>query len=569
MVLYDNLIPPPKRPQRSAFAKYAWILISAFMSFFFVTGVVIAAVNYHLYQRVRGIELRKPRDNLTANFTPRQPYDNLKKMQKLDDLRYYARQIGLDLEVFKIETEDGFILTLHHLYNPNELTQQRDRRQPVLMQHGLLLCLGAFLTLGRNSLAYYLVEQGYDVWMGNNRSWFEVNHANLEGNLMHNEQYWDWDIRELAYYDLPCLIDNVLAHKPHHRQVVLTGHSQGCTQLFLMLKNGLLGATHKKVKLMISLAPAIFPGPLFHQRAFIRFIHNLGRTGYKIWFGNCSFLPILTTARHQLYLTRLFGSLSYIMFKYLFGWTAAKWGQDRRLWHRHFIFNVSYVLSKLMTWWLSDWVEEGFSNQLQPKRAYTNGDHCAFTPTSTSEDAAEGLASGNVDTAADAHITDVPVHPGDDHRDSKTYFPYKQRWFGIDDRLTTVPMLIFTGKLDYLVDGDRLATHMRHYERHTYQEGRNLKIVELDDHLHLDVVWAEDVIGRIGYVIHDVIEAMDAAEAPAEAVGAPAEAVSAPAEAVSDPAEAVGAPAVAVSASVSLNEKAGTELAPVPLAAVA
>lgn len=507
---YENLTPPEKKPQRGTFTKYWIIFLSAICSNIFVVFLSIGALFYHLYQKIAGIETNKVKDNSTPNFTPRQPYKNIKKMKATDDLRYYALQLELDLQEYKVTTEDGFILTLHRLINPKDTDIERQHKHPILLQHGLLSCSGAYLTSGYNSIAYYLVESGYDVWMGNNRSWFETKHAFLEGNLMHNEQYWDWDVRELAYYDLPCLIENVLSHKPNHSQLTLTGHSQGCTQSFLMLKNGNLGEIHKKINLMVCLAPAIFPGSLFHYRSFIKFMHSLGPTSFKIVFGTCSFLPNLTSIRHLLFSTRIFGSMSYMMFKYLFGWNGSKWGNDHRLWHRHFIFNVSYVSTKLMNWWLSDWVEEGFSNQLQPKAAYLNGDHCAFTPVNSAADAALARLSF-IEAENEAREQEIEVKEKDD---SKTYFPYKQPWFGVDERSTTVPMLIFTGQLDFLVDGDRLSTHMRHYERQAYLESSNLTIVELDDHSHLDVVWAEDVIGRIGYVMTDKLAALYGENAP-------------------------------------------------------
>lgn len=517
MSLFDVLTPPSITEGKfhGSFAKGWFIFVSAILSFFFVTGVSTGAIFYHWYQIIAGIETNKVKDNSTPTFKPRQPYKDIKHMKYSDDLRYYALQLDLDLEVFKIQTKDGYVLTLHHLVDPKVSQAERDTKEPILLQHGLLSCSGAFLTSGYNSLAYYLLEQGYDVWLGNNRSWFEVNHATLEGNLMHSEQYWNWDVRHLAYYDLPCIIDNILSHKPNHSKLVIAGHSQGSCQSFLMLKNANLGEYQKKVKLFIGLAPAIFPGSLFHHRRFIKFIHFMSRSSYKAFFGFCSFLPVLTDARKKLHGTRLFGWMSYIMFKYLFGWNGSKWGRDHRLWHRHFIFNVTFVSSKLMSWWLAQWVDEGFSNQLLPKKAYMTEEHCDFTPVNTAEnarDAEEASIMAHDEAEAELTIDEELVD------DTKTYFPYKKRWFGIDKRLTTVPMLIFIGKLDFLVDGDRLVTHLRHYERKSYKEGENLRVVELDDHSHVDVVWAEDVIGRIGYVIDEEIQKLNTAVDESRAV---------------------------------------------------
>ena len=46
---------------------------------------------------------------------------------------------------------------------------------------------------------------------------------------------------------------------------------------------------------------------------------------------------------------------------------------------------------------------------------------------------------------------------------------------------------------------------MRKYEP-GYVEGQNFEAVELPTYNHLDVVWAEDIIGSAGYVIMDKLK---------------------------------------------------------------
>lgn len=108
------------------------------------------------------------------------------------DVGYYARRVGLDIEEFKVQTEDGFIIQLWHVYNPNEYapvpaekrghhtpevfpadqtengqrhgasgSQYRDghRRYPVLLVHGLLQSSGAYCTNDDDSLAFFLCKR--------------------------------------------------------------------------------------------------------------------------------------------------------------------------------------------------------------------------------------------------------------------------------------------------------------------------------------------------------------------------------------------------------------------------
>lgn len=108
------------------------------------------------------------------------------------DVGYYARRVGLDVENYKVQTEDGFIIALWHVYNPLEYTpasaehrgygkpsvfpknpaengqangssgsQYRNgkRRYPVLLVHGLLQSAGAYCTNDEDSLAFFLCKR--------------------------------------------------------------------------------------------------------------------------------------------------------------------------------------------------------------------------------------------------------------------------------------------------------------------------------------------------------------------------------------------------------------------------
>jgi hypothetical protein len=108
------------------------------------------------------------------------------------DVGYYARRVGLDVEEFKVQTEDGFIIILWHVYNPLEdsptLQSRRSprkpevfatnpncsedmdakmgsraingkRKYPVLLIHGLLQSAGAYCTNDDDSLAFFLCKR--------------------------------------------------------------------------------------------------------------------------------------------------------------------------------------------------------------------------------------------------------------------------------------------------------------------------------------------------------------------------------------------------------------------------
>lgn len=461
----DKLVPKPQKENKhSSFVKYWYIFSSAVCSFWFITTLFFLAIFYHIRKSFGKNAVGK----IPLDTDNNECYPDVKSMKISSNLRYYALQLGLDLLEYKVQTKDGYVLILHRLIDPNHSDEFRNQMPPILCQHGLLSSSGSYLTPGNKSLAVYFLNQGYDVWLGNNRSGFEPLHAFESGNLMHSELYWDWDIKDLAYYDMPCLIEQVLVHKPTYNKLTLVGHLQGCTQSFLMLMNSELAQIHNKVEAFIGLAPAIYPGVLFHKRKFLRFMSLSNNILFQMFFGICCFLNNLTQARNYLYGLDLFGKLCVIMFNYLFEWNAFKWNSNPKVWHFHFVFSVSYVSSKLMTWWVCHWRQDSFRNELCSKKTYTR-------------------------KLNDKVVKEEKFNANDEH----TFFPYKMSWFSADETKTIVPMIIFNGETDNLVDGGRLSTHMKTFEP-GYVVGDNLWIYNVPGYSHLDVVWANDVIESIG-----------------------------------------------------------------------
>lgn len=177
------------------------------------------------------------------------------------DVGYYARRVGLDVEEFQVQTEDGFVITLWHVYNPAEYvpcgsdardyksphvfveegrktdSHQRkqyadgERRYPVLLMHGLLQSSGAYCTNDDDSLAFFLCKAGYDVWLGNNRCGFNPQHTVLQ---YRDPRMWAWNIRQMGVMDLPALISRVLLETGFEK-LGLVCHSQGTTETFVAL----------------------------------------------------------------------------------------------------------------------------------------------------------------------------------------------------------------------------------------------------------------------------------------------------------------------------------------------
>ncbi|CAK9438341.1 uncharacterized protein LODBEIA_P25650 [Lodderomyces beijingensis] len=463
-----------KKPEYGFVLKYWLILLSSICSVVYTTVLCTGAVIHHWWYKLRGKTRYKPPDPEARNhqYRPRIAYKNIDNMKATPDLRYYLKQLDLDLEEHSVTTPDGFILVLHRIIDPRETQEQRDARSPILMQHGLLSCSGTWIVTGRNSLAYYFHEAGYDVWMGNNRSWFRAQSAVLKSNLYNEEMYWKWGVKELAYYDLPTFINSTIKMKPKHDKLILVGHSQGGLQSFLMLRNPMMDDVHAKVKMFVSLSAAVYPGYLFHTRNFLKILTWMSRTMWKVVFGFCAILRNLCLMRYYMASTWIFAKLSYYMFKFLFGWTNRNWGPNDKIWHFCFIFNMSYVSVELFQFYVAKFNEFGFVGMLQPKRSFLKSENYS----------AMGLTKD----------------------DSLQMFPYRQTWFDANIK-SIVPMLVVTGEDDFLVDGHRLTRHMRECEPR-YKEGLNIQHISIPTYNHLDVCWAEDVIGTIAYPMQDMLK---------------------------------------------------------------
>jgi hypothetical protein len=125
-----------------------------------------------------------------------------------------------------------------------------------MIGHGLFQCSGDFLVNEEQSLAFSLVEKGYDVWLGNNRAVGTLDHISLSHK---DPEYWNWGLKELAIYDFTAMIDHVREY---------TGYSK-VSSLVIMLK----------VRQYSWLCLGCLYGSFSRKRASIYCIITLSRSG--------------------------------------------------------------------------------------------------------------------------------------------------------------------------------------------------------------------------------------------------------------------------------------------------
>ncbi|KAJ5218053.1 uncharacterized protein N7498_000152 [Penicillium cinerascens] len=406
------------------------------------------------------------------------------------DVAYYARRVGLDVETFRVQTEDGFIITLWHVYNPQEYTalspeqrrergpvvfdskkrptsSQSNRRYPVLLIHGLLQSAGTYCTNDDDSLAFYLCKSGYDVWLGNNRCGMKPEHTSLSPS---DPRMWSWDIRHLGTLDLAALTSRVL-YETGFDKLGLVGHSQGTTQTFVALAKTHRPELGEHISVFCALAPAVYAGPLV-SRPYFRFMQLLSPGMFRLVFGIHSFIPFMLAVQRVLH-PRIYGTIAYWVFSFLFGWSDARWERDLR--HRMFQFAPVYVSAETMRWWLGS---ESFAKH-----------KCIL---STIEDS---LEEANEDRR---YRGETGIEHGDDPSDACLDSRGEKAWFG----LQTPPFALWVGGSDALVDGRKLLDR--------FESGRepNVQVVHakvIDEYEHLDVLWAMDSVEKVGKEVRQVL----------------------------------------------------------------
>lgn len=176
-----------------------------------------------------------------------------------DDVLKLVSDAGYKGEVHQVETVDGYLLKVHRILPKSKQT----RKFPVFLMHGLTAASSDFVMTGpKIALAYYLADNGFDVWMGNARgNKHSTNHTRLSTD---SPEFWTFSWHEIGFYDLPAMIDFVLAATGASK-IFYVGHSQGTTSCLVFL------STHpeyndKMVQVHL-MSPAAFMGHIPHPLA--------------------------------------------------------------------------------------------------------------------------------------------------------------------------------------------------------------------------------------------------------------------------------------------------------------
>jgi len=421
------------------------------------------------------------------------------------DPGYYARRVGLDIEEIQVQTEDGFIIDLWHVYDPREYTRLSDEERgyrtpdpftgskrkrlrnpnqkpkfPVLLMHGLLQSSGAYCVNDDDSLAFYLCKAGYDVFLGNNRCGFKPRHVLLEYS---DPRMWAWNIRQMGVYDLAALTSRVLFETGFDK-IGLICHSQGTTQTFVALAKEQRPDLGEKLTVFCALAPAAYAGPLIGKMYF-KFMRIISPAAFRVMFGIHAFIPLMMDM-HGLLHPKIYGWLGYKVFSFLFDWTDTRW--DRELKARMFQFAPVYVSAESMRWWLG---RECFAKHkciLSTKeqwRAEEREDEVL-----ADMGPSKGRATDKVDTEEKKQLKEQQA--GRRRPKGSTAWYNEQ----------VCPFALWVAGDDDLVDGKRL---LRRFEngREPHVQVVHSKVIA--GYEHLDVIWAMDARQQVFDEVKEVL----------------------------------------------------------------
>jgi lysosomal acid lipase/cholesteryl ester hydrolase len=173
---------------------------------------------------------------------------------------------GYYAEEHVVQTSDGYLLGLHRLaWKVGEETQRVNaghdsvKKPVVYLHHGLLMNSEVWvcLTEKERSIAFTLVDRGYDVWLGNNRG-NKYSKKAIKASPNSNA-FWDFSMDEFAFYDIPDSVNYILS-TTRQQSLSYIGFSQGTAQAFAALS--INPTLNDRINCFIALAPAMSPAGL-------------------------------------------------------------------------------------------------------------------------------------------------------------------------------------------------------------------------------------------------------------------------------------------------------------------
>lgn len=241
---------------------------------------------------------------------------------------------GYQAEEHVVQTADGYLLGIHRL--PYRRGEEQDgvpvnagmgsiTKPVVYLHHGLLMNSEVWvcITEEERCLPFALVEQGYDVWLGNNRG----NKYSKKSTRFSpaSSEFWNFSMDQFAFHDIPDSIDYVLG-TTSQPSLSYIGFSQGTAQAFATLS--IHPPLNEKINLFIALAPAMSPAGL--SNGIVDSLVKASPDVLFLAFGRKSLLSSATFWQSILY-PPLFVRVIDMALSFLFDWSCRNISPHQKL----------------------------------------------------------------------------------------------------------------------------------------------------------------------------------------------------------------------------------------------
>ncbi|KAI0639321.1 triacylglycerol lipase [Trametes polyzona] len=242
------------------------------------------------------------------------------RIRRAEDFQKLCEIFGYEHEEHVVLTKDGYLLSLHRL--PAKKGEQRHTfgtstgKPVVYLHHGLLMNSEVWvcLTDPRRSVAFTLVELGFDVWLGNNRG-----NKYSKKSIHHNPnsvKFWDYSIDDFAWHDIPDSISYILS-VTKEPSLSYVGFSQGTAQAFAALS--IHPPLNEKINVFIALAPAMSPAGL--AASVVDSLMKASPTLLFLIFGRKSIMSSVPGWQSLLY-PPVFSAAITTSLRWLFNWRS-------------------------------------------------------------------------------------------------------------------------------------------------------------------------------------------------------------------------------------------------------
>ncbi len=170
------------------------------------------------------------------------------------------------------------------------------------------------ITEQERCLPFVLAEQGYDVWLGNNRG----NKYSKKSTRFSpaSTDFWNFSMDQFAFHDIPDSIDYIL-NTTSQPSLSYIGFSQGTAQAFATLS--IHPPLNEKINLFIALAPAMSPAGL--SNGIVDSLVKASPDVLFLTFGRKSLLSSATFWQSILY-PPIFVRMIDMALSFLFAWSC-------------------------------------------------------------------------------------------------------------------------------------------------------------------------------------------------------------------------------------------------------